>query len=297
MWLRPPGASRWAVGVAWYSGDNLLWYRALSLSVRPNRRLCRVAVPGRRPPPSHRRRPVAAGRQRHPHLPHRRGPAGAGDGLLDGDRVPVLDRVGPPDRPLTVRSGGPVGPLGVRAAVRAGLPQHVAVGVGGPGQDEQQVGQPVEVARRLGVGALSVGGQQRPDAALGPPGDRAGRVQERGQGSTAGEHERGQRRQLCVGRVAGRLQPLGVGGGDPQRRVLGRLRHRRAEVGPDVEQVVLHAAQQVGHLGRRARPARWPRPGSCWSRRRRRRRPAAGRSWRPGDMSPRCVCPASPVFV
>ena len=41
MWLRAPGAPRWAVGVAWYSGNDLLWYRALSLSVRPNRRLCR----------------------------------------------------------------------------------------------------------------------------------------------------------------------------------------------------------------------------------------------------------------
>jgi hypothetical protein len=41
MWLRPPGAARWAVGVAWYSGETLLWYRALSLGVRPNRRLCR----------------------------------------------------------------------------------------------------------------------------------------------------------------------------------------------------------------------------------------------------------------
>jgi hypothetical protein len=42
MWVRPPGTPRWAVGVAWYSGDTLLWYRALSLSVRPNRRLCRA---------------------------------------------------------------------------------------------------------------------------------------------------------------------------------------------------------------------------------------------------------------
>ena len=42
MWLRAPGTSRWSVGVAWYSGDMLLWYRALSLSVRPNRRLCRA---------------------------------------------------------------------------------------------------------------------------------------------------------------------------------------------------------------------------------------------------------------
>jgi Protein of unknown function (DUF2550) len=41
MWLRPPGSPRWSVGVAWYGGDTLLWYRALSLSVRPQQRLCR----------------------------------------------------------------------------------------------------------------------------------------------------------------------------------------------------------------------------------------------------------------
>ena len=41
MWLRPVGSSRWSVGVAWYGGDSLLWYRALSLSVRPQQRLCR----------------------------------------------------------------------------------------------------------------------------------------------------------------------------------------------------------------------------------------------------------------
>jgi hypothetical protein len=41
MWLRPAGSSRWSVGVAWYGGDALLWYRALSLSVRPQHRLCR----------------------------------------------------------------------------------------------------------------------------------------------------------------------------------------------------------------------------------------------------------------
>ncbi|MEU2351235.1 DUF2550 domain-containing protein [Modestobacter sp. NPDC049651] len=52
MWLRPEGAPRWAVGVAWYSGNDLLWYRALSLSVRPTQRLCRAqfAVQGRRRP-------------------------------------------------------------------------------------------------------------------------------------------------------------------------------------------------------------------------------------------------------
>jgi hypothetical protein len=50
MWLRPEGSPRWSVGVAWYSGDTLLWYRALSLSVRPQRRLRRAGfrVDGRR---------------------------------------------------------------------------------------------------------------------------------------------------------------------------------------------------------------------------------------------------------
>ncbi len=51
MWLRPPDA-RWSVGVAWYGGDTLLWYRALSLSVRPNQRLGRseLSIESRRPP-------------------------------------------------------------------------------------------------------------------------------------------------------------------------------------------------------------------------------------------------------
>jgi hypothetical protein len=41
MWFRPEGSPRWSVGVAWYGGDALLWYRALSLSVRPQQRFCR----------------------------------------------------------------------------------------------------------------------------------------------------------------------------------------------------------------------------------------------------------------
>jgi uncharacterized protein DUF2550 len=42
MWLRPEGSARWSVGVGWYGGDTLLWYRALSLSVRPQQRLDRA---------------------------------------------------------------------------------------------------------------------------------------------------------------------------------------------------------------------------------------------------------------
>jgi hypothetical protein len=50
MWLRPAGTPRWSVGVAWYGGDTLLWYRAVSLSVRPQQRLQRAGfrVEGRR---------------------------------------------------------------------------------------------------------------------------------------------------------------------------------------------------------------------------------------------------------
>jgi hypothetical protein len=52
MWLRPIGSSRWLVGVAWYGGDMLLWYRGLSLAVRPHERLCRaeLRVESRRSP-------------------------------------------------------------------------------------------------------------------------------------------------------------------------------------------------------------------------------------------------------
>jgi Protein of unknown function (DUF2550) len=52
VWLRPVGSPRWSVGVAWYSGDVLLWYRGLSLSVRPQERFCRssLRVESRRAP-------------------------------------------------------------------------------------------------------------------------------------------------------------------------------------------------------------------------------------------------------
>ncbi len=52
MWIRPAGSPRWSVGVAWYGGDMLLWYRGLSLSVRPQQRLCRaeLVVGSRRAP-------------------------------------------------------------------------------------------------------------------------------------------------------------------------------------------------------------------------------------------------------
>jgi hypothetical protein len=52
MWLRPLRSARWSVGVAWYGGDTLLWYRGLSLAVRPHERLSRaeLQVEARRSP-------------------------------------------------------------------------------------------------------------------------------------------------------------------------------------------------------------------------------------------------------
>jgi hypothetical protein len=44
MWLRPVRSPRWSVGVAWYGGDMLLWYRGLSLAVRPHERLSRAEL-------------------------------------------------------------------------------------------------------------------------------------------------------------------------------------------------------------------------------------------------------------
>ena len=44
MWLRPVRSPRWSVGVAWYGGDVLLWYRGLSLAVRPHERFSRADV-------------------------------------------------------------------------------------------------------------------------------------------------------------------------------------------------------------------------------------------------------------
>ena len=52
MWLRPVSSPRWSVGVAWYGGDVLLWYRGLSFAVRPHERLSRadMRVESRRSP-------------------------------------------------------------------------------------------------------------------------------------------------------------------------------------------------------------------------------------------------------
>jgi len=52
MWLRPVRSPRWSVGLAWYGGDVLLWYRGISLAVRPRERFWRseLRIGSRRKP-------------------------------------------------------------------------------------------------------------------------------------------------------------------------------------------------------------------------------------------------------
>ena len=44
MWLQPVRSPHWSVGVAWYGGDMLLWYRGVSLAVRPQERFSRAEL-------------------------------------------------------------------------------------------------------------------------------------------------------------------------------------------------------------------------------------------------------------
>src|SRR6478735_3002513 len=69
------------------------------------------------------------------------------------------------------------------------LPEDVTVGVGDAGQDEEQVGQPVQVEGGLGVGALGVDLNEGPDRALGTTDDGARDVEQRGAGGAAREDE------------------------------------------------------------------------------------------------------------
>ncbi len=135
----------------------------------------------------------------------------------------------------------------LHVARRSGHPgthKHVAgLAVGVPGQDEQQVGEPVEVGDRQLVHRRPVLVVRRPCGALGPAYDGAGDVELGGAGRAAVEDERPQRRQVLVVVVAPGLEAVDVLLLDPQRRELGVLHDGRAEVGADVEQVVLHVYQ------------------------------------------------------
>src|ERR1035438_8297305 len=128
------------------------------------------------------------------------------------------------------------GSLYGRLALPAGLPEHVAAGlVGPPREDEQEVGEPVEVLRGQRVDGLTTCIESRPAAALSPPDDSPGRVQQGSAWSTPRQDEATQRWQALVMRVAGFLQGRDIVPGYPERRVGRVLRHGITEVGAKIE--------------------------------------------------------------
>ena len=79
-----------------------------------------------------------------------------------------------------------------------------------------------------------------PSAPLGPASDRAGVMEQRAGRRPAGEDEAVQLRQIGVELVAPALEPGHVVRRDSQRGI-GRIRHNRiAQIGADIEQIVLY---------------------------------------------------------
>ena len=133
----------------------------------------------------------------------------------------------------------------------------LALGIRRACEQEEQVGEAVEVLQR-GRARPARRRPARPSRAR-----RAGRRCARGaarrrRGRAAGEHERGQRRQPLVDLVAALLEPGDLLGRDAQARALARrlpvraLLLGHAEVGAEVEEVVLDAAEPGVHAARAA---------------------------------------------
>src|ERR1700722_10336985 len=90
----------------------------------------------------------------------------------------------------------------------ARLPEQVArVLVDLPGQDEEQVRQPVQVLRGQRVHGGGVDLQRCPGRPLGPPHHGAGHMEQRRGGRAAGQDETAQQRQALLELTAGLLPP------------------------------------------------------------------------------------------
>ena len=86
---------------------------------------------------------------------------------------------------------------------------------------------------------------------FGPPRDGAGHVQMRCRRRAARQHKTGQWRKPLIHCVDLALQPFHLGGGDPQRILRLPAVFRHAQVGAQVEQVVLDAPQHGVHAALR----------------------------------------------
>ena len=141
-------------------------------------------------------------------------------------------------------------------------PQHVAraLVVDGAARDEQEIRQAVDVAAAPPPRRSSPGVGELDDQALGAPADGAREMQIGGGRRAARQHEGAQRRELGVERVDLVLRaasPARLDGEPLAARALALV--GRAEVGAEVEQIVLDARQHGVDAGaspvcRRARP-------------------------------------------
>src|SRR3954453_11257660 len=100
----------------------------------------------------------------------------------------------------------------LRTAMATRLPQRLFAVVRGPGEDEEEVREAVEVAHALAADVVAAG--DRP--ALGAAADGPADVQLRGRGRAARQHEGLEWRKAGVHVVARALQPGGLLGHQPQ---------------------------------------------------------------------------------
>src|SRR5829696_270906 len=180
--------------------------------------------------------------------------------LMDGAESPDrgMNWMEAPSPALTSRTERPPG-LARREPCRPGalraraprLPERFRSGIGSPSEDEEQVRKPVQVGDHERVDVDAVGGVE--DVALGPPAGCSGDVEPRRELAPAGEDEALELRQVGVEPVAVRLERVDL-----------RLRYsqpvrdpeRHADVGADVEELVLHTLEHGGHLRGRLRRER-----------------------------------------
>src|SRR5271165_3168762 len=129
------------------------------------------------------------------------------------------------------------------SAIGAGTPQHVACAaiVDPPAENEEVVREAVQVFERLGVYGLGPG--ELADQALGPPRYRASEMEVGGGRRPARQDKRVERPQRRVYRVALAFEALDLGRGDAQCSSRASALFRGAQVGAEVEEVVLNAAE------------------------------------------------------
>src|SRR5215471_17175989 len=130
-----------------------------------------------------------------------------------------------------------------RSAIGAGAPEHVtgAAVVEPTDEDKEVVRQAVEIFERLWVDGLGAG--ELADQALGSPRHGAPQMEIRGRRRTAGQDKRVERPQRRIHRVDLALEALDLGCNNPQRTGRAAAALRGAQIGAEVEEVVLDAVE------------------------------------------------------